>query len=77
MIDTYIRIKLAEILLFIHLVVSECSRLHGLQYTRLPVPYHLLEFAQVHVHCISDAIQPFYPLTPSSPSVTSHGGKGS
>ena len=24
----------------------------------LPVTYHLLEFAQVHVHCISDAIQP-------------------
>ena len=23
----------------------------------LPVPHHLLEFAQVHVHCISDAIQ--------------------
>ena len=25
----------------------------------LPVPHHLLEFAQVHVHCIGDAIQPF------------------
>ena len=24
----------------------------------LPVPHRLLEFAQVHVHCISDAIQP-------------------
>ena len=23
-----------------------------------PVPYHLLKFAQVHVHCIGDAIQP-------------------
>ena len=34
----------------------------------LPVPHHLLEFAQVHVHCISDAIQPSYALTPSSPS---------
>ena len=45
MIDTYIRIKLAEILLFIPLVVSECLRLHGLQYTRFPVPHHLLEFA--------------------------------
>ena len=34
----------------------------------LPVPHHLLEFAQVHVHCISDAIQPSHPLMPSSPS---------
>ena len=33
----------------------------------LPVPHHLLKFAQVHVHCIGDAIQPS-PLTPSSPS---------
>ena len=28
----------------------------------LPVPHHLLEFAQVHVHCIIDAVQPSYPL---------------
>ena len=34
----------------------------------LPVPHHFPEFAQVHVHCISDAIQPSHPLTPSSPS---------
>ena len=33
----------------------------------LPVPLHLLEFNQVHVHGISDAIQPSHPLTPSSP----------
>ena len=37
----------------------------------LPVPHHLPEFAQVHVHCISDAIQPAHPLTPSSPSALS------
>ena len=34
----------------------------------LPVPHHLLEFAQVHPHCISDAIQPSHPVMPSSPS---------
>ena len=34
----------------------------------LPVPHHLLEFAQVHVHCIGDAIQPSHPLLPSSAS---------
>ena len=33
----------------------------------LPAPHHLPEFAQVHVHCISDAIQPSHPLTPSFP----------
>ena len=32
----------------------------------LPVPHHLPEFAQVHVHCIGDTIQPSHPLTPSS-----------
>ena len=32
----------------------------------LPVPHHLPEFTQVHVHCISDAIQASHPLPPSS-----------
>ena len=34
----------------------------------LPVPHHLLEFAQVHVHWIGDAIQPSHPLMHSSSS---------
>ena len=34
----------------------------------LRVPYHLLKFAQIHVHCVTDAIQPSHPLMPSSPS---------
>ena len=34
----------------------------------LRVPHHLPEFAQVHVHCIHEAIQPYHSLTPSSPS---------
>ena len=34
----------------------------------LPVPFHLLGFAQVHVHCTGDAIQPSHPPTPSFPS---------
>ena len=29
-----------------------------------PVPHHLLEFAQVHVHWIGDAIQSSHPLSP-------------
>ena len=35
----------------------------------LPVPYHLPEFEEFHVHYIGDAIQPSHPLTSSSPSV--------
>ena len=37
----------------------------------LPVPHHLLGFAQVHVHCISDAIQSYHPLMLSSLSALS------
>ena len=34
----------------------------------LPFPHHLQEFAQDHVHRISDTIQPSHPLMPSSPA---------
>ena len=34
----------------------------------LPVLHHHPKFAHVHLHCISDAIQPAHPLTLSSPS---------
>ena len=37
------------LLLFSHSVVSDYLRPHGLQQDRLPVPHHLLEFAQVHM----------------------------
>ena len=40
---------------------------HGLQHTRLPVLRYLLEFAQTHVHQVSDAIQPSHPLPLPSP----------
>ena len=42
-----------------------------------PVPHYLPEFAQVHVRCIHDAIQPSHPLSPSSPAafnVSQHQG---
>ena len=32
-----------------------------------PVPHHLLEFAQTHVHWVSDAIQASLPLSSPSP----------
>ena len=33
----------------------------------LPVPHYLLEFVQVHVHWVGDAIQPSHPLPHPSP----------
>ena len=33
-----------------------------------PVLHHLLEFAHTHVHCIGDAVQPSYSLSPCSPT---------
>ena len=42
-----------------------------------PVLHHILEFAQVHVHWIGEAIQPSHPLSPSSRSafnVSQHQG---
>ena len=33
----------------------------------LPVPHHLQEFTQTHVHRVSDAIQPSHPLSSPSP----------
>ena len=44
---------------------------HGLQHTKLPILHYLPEFAQIHVHWVSDAIQPSHPLSPSSPSALS------
>ena len=49
-------------------VAKSCPTLHDPKDCSMPgfpVHHHLPEFAQVHVHCIGDAIQPSYPLTPS------------
>ena len=42
----------------------------------LPVPQHLPEFVQVHVHCIGDAIQPSHSLKPSSSALKSFPASG-
>ena len=34
-----------------------------------PIFHYLSEFAQTHVHQVSDAIQPSHPLLPLSPPV--------
>ena len=60
-----------SLLLFSHSVVSDSLWPHGRQHARLLCPHHLPGFAQVHVHCIGDSIQPSHPLMPSSPSALS------
>ena len=47
-----------------HVQVFEIPRLY---HPGLPVHHHLPELSQVHLHWISDAIQPSHPLLPSSP----------
>ena len=48
-------------------VMSDSLRPHGLQHTRLPCPALHPEFTQIHVHWVSDAIQPSHPLSSPSP----------
>ena len=48
-------------------VAKSCLTLHDHMDCSTPgflVPHHLLEFAQVYVHGIRDAIQPSHPLSP-------------
>ena len=64
------------LLLFSPSVVSDSLRPNGLQHTGFPV-HHLPDFAQTHVHWVSDAIQPSHPLLPPSPpalSLSQHQG---
>ena len=48
-------------------VVSDSLWPHESQHTRPPVHHQLPEFTQTHVHRVSDAIQPFHPLSSPSP----------
>ena len=47
--------------------MSDSLQPPGLQHASFPVYHQLLELAQTHVHQISDAIQPFHPLSSPSP----------
>ena len=49
-------------------VVSDSLQPMDCSTSGLPVSHRLLKFAQVHVHCTGDAIQPSHPLTSSTPS---------
>ena len=52
----------------VHCSVSQsCPTLCDRSTPGFPVLHHLLEFAKSHVHWVIDAIQPFYPLSPTSP----------
>ena len=52
------------LLLFSPSVTSDSLWPRGLQHAQLPVLHYLLEFAQTHVHWVSDAIQSSHPLSP-------------
>ena len=54
------------LLLFSHPVVLTLCDPMDCSTPGLPVPHHLLEFAQVHAHCIGDVFQPSHPLSPPS-----------
>ena len=51
------------------LVANLCLTLwpRGCGMVGFPVLHYFLEFAQTHVHWVSDAIQPSHPLSPASP----------
>ena len=52
-------------------VAKLCLTLHNpMDHSTLgfPVPHHFQDFAQIHAHCIGDAIQTSHPLLPSSPT---------
>jgi len=51
--------SLSCVQLFVTLWTSACQA--------SPVPHHLLEFAQIHIHRVGDAIQPSHPLLSPSP----------
>ena len=53
--------------LFSHQVMTFCDPM-DCSTPGFSVPHHLLEFAQIHVLWIRDAIQPSHPVSPSFPS---------
>ena len=48
-------------------VLSDCLQPMECSMPGLPVHHQLLEFTKTHVHWVSDAIQPFHPLSSPSP----------
>ena len=55
-------------------VTKLCPTLCNLTDCRMPwfsVLHYLPKFAQIHIHWVGDAVQPFHPLPPPSPFVLS------
>ena len=60
-------LRLLPVSLFSCLVVSDSLWPTDCNTPGFPVHHQLLELARAHIHWISDAIQPFYPLSSPSP----------
>ena len=58
-----------KVLLFSRSVLSDSLQPMDCSMPGFPVLHRLLEFAQTHVYCISDAIQPFHPCPLLLPSI--------
>ena len=58
------------LLLFSYLVMSDSLQPLNCSITAFPILHCLSEFAQTHIHWVSDAIQPSQPLSPPSPLVS-------
>ena len=54
---------------FSYSVMSDSLQPHGLQHARLPCPSPTPRVTQTQVPWVSDAIQPFHPLSSPSPSI--------
>ena len=62
---------------FVQSCLTLCNPMDCSLACQASVTHHLPKFAQVHVHCISDAIQPSHPLSPPSPpafNISQHQG---
>ena len=59
---------LSGLLLFTHSVMSDWEPM-DCSLPGLPVLHYLLKFAQVHVLCVGDAIQPSHLLMACSPAL--------
>ena len=58
----------ASLVQFSHSVISKSSQPHGLQHARLPCPSPTPRDYSIHVHRVSDAIQPSHLLLSPSPA---------
>ena len=55
------------LLLFSYSVMSISLKPMDCSMPGFSVLHYIPEFAQIHAHCVGDAIQPSHPLLPSSP----------